>query len=265
MCIAAHSRPYTATSQQVRLGVSASCSTSPHVIFFWLKSESAVLRACCQLLRLSLQVIIHVALDGSSWKLPRRSAGGTLFSPHTCLTAYPVVLVRGSTPSPEPRVCGPCTCGEPNESQNQWSEADSEKPLSSSTLPQASVGVCTCLTPSVNSRVCCSCEAASIFARGLQAHSRTFIGSSMGSRSRTILEPWPLPPVHTALEIVACRLIGRVSSELDCCAIPLAAAGGGGIVAVPAGAVAGLDLGTQGGEVEVPLTGGQLRIIRILA
>ena len=44
--------------------------------------------------------------------------------------------------------------------------------------------------------------------------------------------------------------------ELDCCAIPLTVAGSGGIFAVLAGAVAGLDLGTQRGEVDVSLTGG---------
>ena len=44
--------------------------------------------------------------------------------------------------------------------------------------------------------------------------------------------------------------------ELDWCAILLRTAGGGGIFAVLAGAVAVLDFGTQESEVEVPLTEG---------
>ena len=44
--------------------------------------------------------------------------------------------------------------------------------------------------------------------------------------------------------------------EVNCCAIPLTGAGGGGIFAVLARAVAGLDLGTQEGDVDLPLTGG---------
>ena len=44
--------------------------------------------------------------------------------------------------------------------------------------------------------------------------------------------------------------------ELNCCAIPLTAAGGGSAFAVPVAAVAGLDLGMQGGDVVVPLADG---------
>ena len=48
----------------------------------------------------------------------------------------------------------------------------------------------------------------------------------------------------------------RVSSGCSSCAIALTAAGGGGILAVPSKAFTGLDLGTQGGEVVVPLADG---------
>ena len=44
--------------------------------------------------------------------------------------------------------------------------------------------------------------------------------------------------------------------KLECCAIPLTMARGRGIFAVFAAAITVPDLGTQGGEVEVPLTGG---------
>ena len=39
--------------------------------------------------------------------------------------------------------------------------------------------------------------------------------------------------------------------EVNCCAIPLPAAGGGGVIGVLAKAVASLDLETQGGKVIV--------------
>ena len=114
-------------------------------------------------------------------------------------------------------------------------------------------------------------------------------GLECGIADREIPEPWLLPPACTALEMESGVLGSEVQEilgadevivdelasslqlqwaaqaefpnvarpfELHCCAIPLTAAGGGGICAVPAGAVAGLDLGTQGGEVEVLLTGG---------
>ena len=93
----------------------------------------------------------------------------------------------------------------------------------------------------------------------------------MGSRSRTIPAPWPSPPVRTALELKAGLLDSQqeilgaeeVSGEdlasglqlqwaaqaefpnvprpfeLDCGAIPLPVAGGGGFFAVLAGAVVG--------------------------
>ena len=111
---------------------SASCSTSLHIFFFSDSSlQAASCERCCQhtLDCLCISGSDHAALDRSSWKLPRGSAGGIRSSARTrAFFSVPVVLVRESTPRPEPGVCGcgPCTCGELSASQNQWSEAVSE-------------------------------------------------------------------------------------------------------------------------------------------
>ena len=107
------------------------------------------------------------------------------------------------------------------------------------------------------------------------------------------VSPWPIPPARAPLEIEASFLDSDVRGllgteelagdepacgpqlqwathtefptivkllELNCCAISLTAADGGGVFAVLTNVVAGLDLETQGSEVVVPLADGPSRI-----
>ena len=134
-----------------------------------------------------------------------------------------------------------------------------------------------------------SCRAAQVAASRFQAHSSTVESLSVELRDRVIPEPWPIPPVRTSLEMEAGSLGSGVQELLG--AEELTGDGlssglqlqwaiqtefpnvmrlfktrllrdsthssrFGGIFAVLASAVAGLDLGTQGCEVDVPLTGG---------
>ena len=105
----------------------------------------------------------------------------------------------------------------------------------------------------------------------------------MELRDRAV-SPWPLPPARTPLEVEANLLDADVQDllgteessgdeppggsqlqrathtelptivklhKLNCCVIPVTAAGGGSVFEVLAEAVAGLDFGAQGGEVDV--------------
>ena len=186
--------------------------------------------------------------------------------PHPAL----VIPTRENTPRPEPGVCGcePCVCGEPSALQSQWSETASEGAAFLFNLVVGfAIGVCTCVTlfAVLNVGVLGRLSLLQSSSDRCQAHPSTFENLSMELRGRVVPEPWPLPPVRTPLEVEASlldsdvqellgtkELIGwgrmdersaasmghsdRISEclvrlfKLICCAIPLTAAGGGGIV-----------------------------------
>ena len=111
----------------------------------------------------------------------------------------------------------------------------------------------------------------------------------MELRGRLLPDRWPMPPIRDPLEMQA-SLLGSDAQgllgteelaeneltsspqlqwgthtefpsvvrffELNCHAISLTVVAGGGIFSMPTRAVAGLDLGTRGGDVDVPIIGG---------
>ena len=133
--------------------VSSSCSSPLHILFFWLKSASTDVRACCQLL---------IVLAGAITSLSIGVVGNCLICPligfalqparvPSCLV--PVIQTRENTPRPEPGVCGcgPCVCEEPRASQSQWSETAGEGAAFLFNLVVGFViGVCTCVS------LCCA-------------------------------------------------------------------------------------------------------------
>ena len=107
------------------------------------------------------------------------------------------------------------------------------------------IGVCTCVT------LCCAQRGSSLEIIVAADQLRSLPGFRVQELLGTVELAGNELMSGPQLQWAVVRLF-----ELNCCAIPLTAAGSGGILAVPARAVAGLDLGTQEGDVDVPLTGG---------
>ena len=108
--------------------VSASRSASLHMLFFWLKSASTGLRACCQLFDCLCEPTTSFSIGAVGNCLVVLLVGFALKP--ACVPSYsvPVIPTRESTPHLEPGNCGCglCVCGEPSASQSQCSETASE-------------------------------------------------------------------------------------------------------------------------------------------
>ena len=91
--------------------VFASCSTPQRMLFFWLKSASTVLRACCQLFDCPCR-IDHVVVDWTCW------TSGLLvgFALQPARVPSYSATREDAQPRPEPGICGcgPCVCGGPS-------------------------------------------------------------------------------------------------------------------------------------------------------
>ena len=90
--------------------VSASLPYVTALLFFWLKSASTSLRACCQLFVCPCRSD-HVVVD---WGCGKLLIGYALQPTRVPSHPVPVIQTRENAPQPELGICGggPCICGE---------------------------------------------------------------------------------------------------------------------------------------------------------
>ena len=254
--------------------VSASCSTP----LFTLFSGSSLQVPLCE----HLARIDHVMVDWSCWKLLHRPTHRVRFANRTRASS---LSTRGPNTrrhcSTRARYLWLRICGEPSASERQWAEIASEGgvlPLQPHCrLRYRSVCVRDSLLHSTRGLVATeqlrslpegfrlmrqplrtwrwSCVIAQchhgryqIEASLLDSNLQGLLGTEELVGDESVVGPELQWAIHTQFPTIV-RLL-----ELNCCAIPLTAAGG--VFAVPAKAVAGLSWESQGGEVVVALADG---------